>query len=412
MEGSVIPRSEDGAQVSEPAVATRPDSPRKLEIVSVAGGLFQAQGFHQVSMDDIAKAVGLRGPALYRHFRSKQELLTRVVLDQITACLEVAERAASSSGTPQDRLDLFIGDMAKLVVDRGEVMLWRRERRRLDSNAQLEFRRRARMLEGHTGAVLRGCRENLDDSDVELLSWALLSTFAHVHGFRRESDSAGGRQREMTVLAQMATAVATCELPAEHSGADLAPSRVYAPSGRRERILEAATRLFNDRGFVEVGIEDIAAESDTAIATIYQYFESKLSLLATILDRGIEGVNYVTTHMLAGVESDEAAIDALIRNYIDLGMGPHRRMFRIFDEELTALAEQQRASLVVAHRGHLDEWVGALQRLRPTLAVFDARARARTATGVASDIVQTARLRERPSTRTALCAVLGAVVQS
>lgn len=43
--------------------------------------------------------------------------------------------------------------------------------------------------------------------------------------------------------------------------------------------------------------------------------------------------------------------------------GPHRRMFRIFDEELTMVSEQQRAALVLSHRGHLDEWVGALQHV-------------------------------------------------
>jgi AcrR family transcriptional regulator len=377
----------------------------------MAASLFQERGFHQVSMDDIAQAVGLRGPALYRHFRSKQELLARVVLEQITICLDVAEAAVGQDGSPQQRFDRFVTDLARLALDRDEIMLWRRERRRLDEPAQFEFRQRARKLESCATAVLRGVRPDLDDSEIDLLSWALLSTFAHTQGFRRAADSAGGRQRGMGVLVQMATAVAYCDLSAARTNESFSPARTYAPLGRRERILETTTRLFDDRGFVEVSIEDIAAASDTAIATIYQYFENKSSLLYTILDRGIEGVNYVTTHLLAGVDSDDAVIDALIGNYIDLAMGPHRRMFGIFDEELMALPEQQRSALLLAHRGHIDEWVGALQRVRPTLSVFESRARARTATGVASDIAQTAHLRERPSTPGALTAILAAIVR-
>lgn len=393
-------------------VAARPDSPRKLQIVATAGALFQEHGFHPVSMDDIAQAVGLRGPALYRHFRSKQDLLTRVVLDQITVCLEVAERAAERAGTPQQRLEQFVGDLARLALDRNEIMLWRRERRRLDAQAQLEFRRRARLLGEHTGAVLRGVRSDLNDTQIDLLSWALLSTFAHTHRFGRVVDSVGGRQRALSVLTRMATAVAACPLSAGGEDEPATPSSTYLPLGRRERIIETTTTLFNDRGFVEVSIEDIAAASDTAIATIYQYFDSKASLLYAILDRGIEGVNYVTTHLLAGVESDAAAVEALVGNYIDLAMGPHRRMFRIFDEELTALPEQQRATLLLAHRGHIDEWVGALQRVRPKMSVFEARARARTATGVASDITQTDRLRTAPAARAALGTILESIALS
>lgn len=403
--------SEGRGRVTQSSVVARKDSPRKLQIVEQAGSLFQHRGFHQVSMDDIAQAVGLRGPALYRHFRSKHELLARVVLEQITICLDVAEAAAGSGGSPRQRLERFIGDLARLALDRDEIMLWRRERRRLDETAQIEFRLRARRLEACASAVLRDVRTDLDDSEIKLVSWALLSTFAHTQGFRRAADSAGGRQRGWGVLVQMATAVAFCDLSATRSRGKGSAARDYVPLGRRERILETTTRLFDDRGFVEVSIEDIAAESDTAIATIYQYFENKASLLYTILNRGIEGVNYVTTHLLAGVESDDVVIDALIGNYIDLAMGPHRRMFGIFDEELMALPEQQRAALLLAHRGHIDEWVGALQRVRPGLTVFEARARARTATGVASDIAQTAHLREQPSTPAALTAILSAIVR-
>ncbi len=397
--------------MSQSSVVVRKDSPRKLQIVDQAGSLFQQRGFHQVSMDDIAQAVGLRGPALYRHFRSKQELLVRVVLDQITICLDVAEAAANGGGSPQQRFERFVGDLAGLALDRDEIMLWRRERRRLDEEAQVEFRRRARKLEACAAAVLRNVRTDLDEAQIELLSWALLSTFAHTQGFRRVTDTAAARQRRWGVLVQMATAVAFCDLSAVRVGGSPTPARNYVPLGRRERILETTTKMFDERGYVEVSIEDIAAASDTAIATIYQYFENKASLLYTLLDRGIEGVNYLTTHLLAGIDSEDAVVDALIGNYVDLAMGPHRRMFGIFDEELMALPEQQRAALLLAHRGHIEEWVGALARIRPELTVFEARARARTATGVASDIAQTAHLRERPSTPGALTAILSTIVR-
>lgn len=390
----------------------RADSPRKLQLVSVAGRLFQEHGFHKVSMDDIAQAVGLRGPALYRHFSGKQELLTRVVLDQITVCLEVAEEATKSPGDAQDRLDTFVNTLGRLVLDRDEVMLWRWERRYLEPEAEIEFRRRARSLEERTATLLKGVRADLPDEDIRLLSWALLSTLAHTRGLARATDSSGDRNRALALQRRMAGAVVAARWPAAESNKSSSAVRAYVPFGRRERILEVATELFCERGFFDVSIDEIAAASDTAIATIYQYFESKVNLLYTILDRGIEGVNYVTVQLLAGVESHEDRVNALITNYVDLSMGPHGRLFRIFDEQLVVLPEEQRAELLFAQRGHNDEWAGALQQLCPDLTLFESRVLARTATGVASDIAQTARLRRRATTRGALTSILNSIVRS
>lgn len=388
------------------------ESPRKRQLVLVAGQLFQEHGFHKVSMADVAREVGLRGPALYRHFRSKQELLARVVLEQITVCVEVAERAAGLEGSPRARLDQMIDELGKLVLDRNEVMLWRWERRHLAADDQHRFREHARALEATTASLLRGVRPELSESDAELLSWAFLSTFAHTRSFRSRTDAANDRQRSLAVLSRMAGAVVAARITSSTEHAEPQEPRPFHPSGRRERVIEAATELFNDRGFVAVSIEDISAASDTAIATIYQYFESKSNLLYTILDRGIEGLNYLTVHLLWSVSAPEQAIDALVTNYVNLSLGPHGRLFRIFDEELVALTEQQQAELLRSQRGHTDEWVGALQRLRSPLPVLEARAMARTAAGVASDIAQTAKLLGRPSVRDDMVAILHAIVHS
>ena len=48
-------------------------------------------------------------------------------------------------------------------------MLWRKDRRRLDADAQREFRRRARLLEGHAADVLRAFRERLGKDEADAL---------------------------------------------------------------------------------------------------------------------------------------------------------------------------------------------------------------------------------------------------
>jgi AcrR family transcriptional regulator len=48
---------------------------RREQILAAAAELFARRGFHGVGIDDIGAAVGISGPALYRHFRSKDAML-------------------------------------------------------------------------------------------------------------------------------------------------------------------------------------------------------------------------------------------------------------------------------------------------------------------------------------------------
>ena len=49
-------------------------------VLEVAGRVFAEQGFHDVSMDDVATAAGVSKPVVYTHFESKDGLYEAVVL--------------------------------------------------------------------------------------------------------------------------------------------------------------------------------------------------------------------------------------------------------------------------------------------------------------------------------------------
>lgn len=51
----------------------------------------------------------------------------------------------------------------------------------------------------------------------------------------------------------------------------------------KNNILEAATRLFETKGFETTTVDDIAKEADYSKSTVYVYFKSKDEMLATIL---------------------------------------------------------------------------------------------------------------------------------
>ena len=67
-------------------------------ILAAAAQLFQAQGYARTSMQDIADAVGMSRPAVYYHFKNKDELLARLVEDVTVRTQREAARIAATAG--------------------------------------------------------------------------------------------------------------------------------------------------------------------------------------------------------------------------------------------------------------------------------------------------------------------------
>ena len=52
---------------------------RRQTLVTEAGRLFGARGYHAVTMEEIGAAAGIAGPSIYKHFPAKQDLLVAVL---------------------------------------------------------------------------------------------------------------------------------------------------------------------------------------------------------------------------------------------------------------------------------------------------------------------------------------------
>lgn len=53
---------------------------RKDEIIQTAALLFKEKGYSAVTMRDIAKAMGIKAASLYNHIKSKQEILSEIII--------------------------------------------------------------------------------------------------------------------------------------------------------------------------------------------------------------------------------------------------------------------------------------------------------------------------------------------
>jgi AcrR family transcriptional regulator len=81
---------------------------RREEIMNAAAVLFARRGFHGVSIDDIGSAAGMSGPGIYRHFPSKEAVLSQMLLDISERLLAEGGRRASAAADAQEALDALL----------------------------------------------------------------------------------------------------------------------------------------------------------------------------------------------------------------------------------------------------------------------------------------------------------------
>ena len=81
---------------------------RRAQLLDAAAELFARYGFHGVGMDDIGRAVGISGPALYRHFRGKDAMLAEMLTGISDRLLDAGRSRADATADPRLALDELV----------------------------------------------------------------------------------------------------------------------------------------------------------------------------------------------------------------------------------------------------------------------------------------------------------------
>lgn len=81
---------------------------RYRDLLRAAGHLFGAAGYAAVTLDDIGTAVGVSGQAIYRHFKGKQDLLGRILLEISAQLLTDGERIRAEHLLVEERVESLV----------------------------------------------------------------------------------------------------------------------------------------------------------------------------------------------------------------------------------------------------------------------------------------------------------------
>jgi AcrR family transcriptional regulator len=187
---------------------------RRQALLDAAAGLFAESGFNRVSLEDLGAAVGVSGPAVYRHFPGKQavlgELLLSVSRDLLDGGREVLRDSAGAAEALR-RLVEFHVDFALKNPD--VIRVQDRDFSNLTETDQEEVRRLQRNYVEVWVEVLARLYPGADASEQRLRAHAafgLINSTPHSvrhHGRRMAVKSA------RPILEHMAMAALTASAP-------------------------------------------------------------------------------------------------------------------------------------------------------------------------------------------------------
>ena len=149
-------------------------------------------------------------------------------------------------------------------------------------------------------------------------------------------------------------------------------ARTTAPT-RREQILKEAARLFAERGFHGVGVDEIGAAVGISGPGLYRHFPGKDAMLAELL-LGISERLLTGGRIRVGEATGdpEAVLASLVDGHIDFALDD-RPLITLHDRELDRLKDEDRKRVRQLQRQYVELWVPVVRELYPDSSEGEAR---------------------------------------
>lgn len=359
---------------------TRTDRPRRPKdrresILTVASALFHRSGYAGTSLDDIAGEVGITAPALYRHFRSKDELYA--------AALEINLRQLEASVAEAAQPSDAITGLARVGVEFPTLgMLWNSDRRRrlADPDGSLD-----RRVVAAVSALADVFVPSTDPELAPLLARTVVAAISSTGYYRSSLPADRVREEIERALAEIIAFRPSEPLVAVRAAPEAGVRRPW--ESRRSSLLEAGTALVTRQGgYNAVTLEQIATDVGVAPATVYAEFSSKAELLAAALQRASSWFTAAIQQAAAGADSADDALDRSVHAYLHL-ITEHPYWIGPALDEMGKLPAEYLDPLQAGIDLYLDDWLTICTavapedeaeavhvRLRVALAVLDDRA--------------------------------------
>ncbi|ORV51729.1 TetR family transcriptional regulator [Mycobacterium europaeum] len=359
---------------------------RKAQIARAAADAFSELGYHAVSMENIAARVGISAAALYRHSQGKYDLFRDVFLalgQQLVDATAFAD-ALPADADPEETLRAVVSALIdSTIVNRTAGGLYRWEGRYLRGDDQIALAEQVKLLNRRLQRPLVQIRPELTSRQRWILSAATLSVIGSITDHRSRLGIAEIR----ATLSDIADAVLQADLPASRTSTPepVRPATLTIAAGSYELLLHESMRLFNERGYRETGMEDLAAAVGIPVASIYQYFPSKAAILAVSYRRAADQLSGDLSTILATTSDPDRALAQLIDAYVTRSLA-NPELACVYYTERHNLPDTDAVLLYNIQRSTVESWARLAVAARPDLTLGRARYAVHAAFALAVDI--------------------------
>jgi AcrR family transcriptional regulator len=370
---------------------------RKAQIARASAEAFSALGYYGVSMETIAKRVGISAAALYRHYSSKYELFRDAVLNLGQQLVDCTAFADETEGDPE----LILRQLVSALIDtamanRESGGLYRWEGRYLRGDDQATLIAQMRTVHHRMQRPLMAIRPDLTSRQRWTLTTSALSVIGSIvdHGAKLPAIQV------RALLADLADAVLAADLPdvADGVAETHPPVAAVAETPKYEALLNESMRLFNLKGYRDTSMEDIAAAVGMPASGIYRYFSGKSDILAAAFRRAADRSSSELTAIVGDVPDREDALTAVIDAYVTRSFDRPELDYVYFTERLNMTAGDQKI-LRNLLRANVESWVDLVVSLRPEWTPGQARFAVHAAMSLVIDLGRLMRYENSAPTR-------------
>jgi AcrR family transcriptional regulator len=181
--------------------ATTKGTRRRAAIMAAASDLFRERGFRATSLDDIGAVAGVSGPAIYRYFTSKHDLLVSLLEEALVTWRATVDEVLNEGMPPLLTLERLIDRAVALELESGNLRAVSNEEfRQLDDDARRRIARMDRVTMAEWVHLLCEVRPGLTDEEARAAVWMLDGLFRSASSMHTSVD----RARLAAVMKDMA----------------------------------------------------------------------------------------------------------------------------------------------------------------------------------------------------------------
>lgn len=159
---------------------------RKQQILEEAARLFRKKGFKGTSLQQIAQAVGMESPSLYNHIKSKQELLSILLMENARQFNQRIQEIHEAQLSALEKVDRVISLHIELTVQNPDAMsLMLNEWTHLEDKERLEYARLRDSYEAQFKDILEESMNagEMVQMDVNFMMFMILSTLRSLYAW-------------------------------------------------------------------------------------------------------------------------------------------------------------------------------------------------------------------------------------